>query len=197
MALEELNTSEDRKRALRREIKAAVAALDKGYTKEADLQIFRHVAGLPEYEQAGTLFCFVGTSSEIDTAPILEDALRRGKRVGVPRCISRGIMEVREIRSFRDLEAGKYGIMEPGAHAPVIQAEEINLAIVPCMSCSHDGRRLGYGGGYYDRYLGRTRAVKAVICRERIMRADIPMEPHDQMMDMVISENGVRRLGSQ
>ena len=179
MALEELNTSEDRKRALRREIKAAVAALDKGYTKEADLQIFRHVAGLPEYEQAGTLFCFVGTSSEIDTAPILEDALRRGKRVGVPRCISRGIMEVREIRSFRDLEAGKYGIMEPGAHAPVIQAEEINLAIVPCMSCSHDGRRLGYGGGYYDRYLGRTRAVKAVICRERIMRADIPVEPHD------------------
>ena len=111
MALEELNTSEDRKRALRREIKAAVAALDKGYTKEADLQIFRHVAGLPEYEQAGTLFCFVGTSSEIDTAPILEDALRRGKRVGVPRCISRGIMEVREIRSLRDLEAGKYGIM--------------------------------------------------------------------------------------
>lgn len=95
------------------------------------------------------------------------------------------------------MEAGKYGIMEPGAHAPVIQAEEINLAIVPCMSCSHDGRRLGYGGGYYDRYLGRTRAVKAVICRERIMRADIPVEPHDQMMDMVISEKGVRRLVGQ
>ena len=95
------------------------------------------------------------------------------------------------------MEAGKYGIMEPGAHAPVIQAEKIKLAIVPCMSCSHDGRRLGYGGGYYDRYLGRTRAVKAVICRERIMRADIPVEPHDQMMDMVISEKGVRRLVGQ
>ena len=50
---------------------------------------------------------------------------------------------------------------------------------------------------YYDRYLGRTRAVKAVICRERIMRADIPVEPHDQMMDMVISEKGVRRLVGQ
>ena len=62
---------------------------------------------------------------------------------------------------------------------------------------SHDGRRLGYGGGYYDRYLVRTRAVKAVICRERIMRADIPVEPHDQLMDMVISEHGVRRLGSR
>ena len=173
---------EERKKALRQEIKAAAVALDEGYTKEADLEIFSHVAGLSEYEQAGTLFCFVGTSGEIDTAPILEDALRKGKRVGVPKCTARGIMEVREIRSLGDLEAGKYGI---------------NLAIVPCMSCSHDGRRLGYGGGYYDRYLVRTRAVKAVICRERIMRADIPVEPHDQLMDMVISEHGVRRLGSR
>ena len=182
---------EERKKALRQEIKAAAVALDEGYTKEADLEIFSHVAGLSEYEQAGALFCFLGTSGEI------EDALRKGKRVGVPKCTARGIMEVREIRSLGDLEAGKYGILEPGAEAPVIQPEEINLAIVPCMSCSHDGRRLGYGGGYYDRYLVRTRAVKAVICRERIMRADIPVEPHDQLMDMVISEHGVRRLGSR
>ena len=154
------------------------------------------MTGLPEFEQAGTLFCFVGTSGEIDTAPILEEALRLGKRVGVPRCIARGVMEVGEIRSLQDLEPGKYGILEPGVHAPVIQPEEISLAIVPCMSCSHDGRRLGYGGGYYDRYLDRTRAAKAVICRERVMRHDIPVEPHDQIMDMVISEDGVRRLGS-
>ena len=53
---------EERKKALRQEIKAAAAALDEGYTKEADLEIFSHVAGLPEYEQAGTLFCFVVTS---------------------------------------------------------------------------------------------------------------------------------------
>ena len=101
MALEELNTSENRKRALRREIKAAVAALDKGYTKEADLQIFRHVAGLPEYEQAGTLFCFVGTSSEIDTAPILEDALRRGKR-GFPGASPEGL--------WKYVKSGAFGI---------------------------------------------------------------------------------------
>ena len=196
MASEAFKTPEDQKKALRHEIKEAVAALDEGYTREADTRIFRYVTGLPEFEQAGTLFCFVGTSGEIDTAPILEEALRLGKRVGVPRCISRGVMEVGEIRSLQDLEPGKYGILEPGVHAPVIQPEEISLAIVPCMSCSHDGRRLGYGGGYYDRYLDRTRAAKAVICRERVMRHDIPVEPHDQIMDMVISEDGVRRLGS-
>ena len=76
---------EERKKALRQEIKAAAAAaLDEGYTKEADLGIFSHVAGLPEYEQAGTLFCVVGTSGEIDTAPILEDALRKGTHYRTP-----------------------------------------------------------------------------------------------------------------
>ena len=80
---------EERKKALRQEIKAAAAALDEGYTKEADLEIFSHVAGLLEYEQAGTLFCFVGTSGEIDTVPILEDALER-ENGGVPKCTARG-----------------------------------------------------------------------------------------------------------
>ena len=60
--------------------------------------------------------------------------------------VGRGSWEVRE-SELGDLEARKYDILEPGAEAPVIQPEEINLAIVPCMSCSHDGRRLGYGGG--------------------------------------------------
>ena len=107
------------------------------------------------------------------------------------------IMEVREIRSLGDLEAGKYGILEPGAEAPVIQPEEINLAIVPCMSCSHDGRRLGYGSGYYDRYLVRTRAVKAVICRNGSCVRIYLWSPTTSWMDMVISEHGVRRLGSR
>lgn len=60
------------------------------------------MAGLPEYEQAGTLFCFVGTSGEIDTAPILEDALRKGKRVGVPKCTARG--------SWKFVKSGALGI---------------------------------------------------------------------------------------
>lgn len=187
--------SDVKKKELRRELRAAVAALEEAYAEAADRQIFRYVTGLREYGKAGAMFCFVGTRDEINTTPILEDALRQGKRIGVPKCAAKGIMQVREIRSLEELGPGKYGILEPGPDAPVIQPEEIDLAIVPCMSCSHDGRRLGYGGGYYDRYLEQSRAVKAVICRERIMREDIPVEPHDQVMDMVISEEGVIRLG--
>ena len=65
-----------------------------------------------------------------------------------------------------------------------IQPEEIDLAVIPCCTCSQTGRRLGYGGGYYDRYLGRVAGVKAVICRDRIMRDDIPVEEHDQILPL-------------
>lgn len=93
---------EERKKALRQEIKAAAAALDEGYTKEADLEIFSHVAGLPEYEQAGTLFCFVGTSGEIDTVPILEDALRKENGWVFP--------SVRPEGSWKFVKSGALGI---------------------------------------------------------------------------------------
>lgn len=187
---------DEQKKRLRKIIKEKVAGLDRIYTKAADQDIFSYVTGLPEYCRAETIFCFAGTGHEIDTAPIIEHALKQGKKVGVPKCVAKGVMEVRGIKGLRDLEPGKYGIPEPGSQAPVIQPEDIDLAVVPCLSCGSDGRRLGYGGGYYDRYMDRTRAVKAVICRERIMCEDIPMDVHDKQMDIVISEKGVRRLRS-
>lgn len=188
-------TLEEQKKALRGETRAAVNSLEKQYTEKADCDIFGLLTGLSEYRDASTVFCFVGTSEEINTVPILEDALHSGKRVGVPKCVVRGIMEVREIKSMGDLAAGAYGILEPGDQCPVIDPKEIDLAVVPCMTCSSDGRRLGYGGGFYDRYLERTGAVKAVICRERIMRENIPVDSHDKVMDIVISEKGIRRTG--
>ena len=73
--------------------------------------------------------------------------------MGVPKCISKGIMEVYKIRSFDDLEPGKYGILEPKEGCEKISPKAIHLALIPCLSCSMKGERLGYGGGYYDRYL--------------------------------------------
>ena len=94
------------------------------------------------------------------------------------------------------LISGAFGIREPDSENVLVPGGE-TLVVMPGAVFSEKRDRIGYGGGYYDRYLARTRAVKAVICRERVMRADIPVEPHDQLMDMVISEHGVRRLGSR
>lgn len=179
------------KQTLRKNIKDAVSKLEPEYCIQADKAIYQGVTGLPEYKRARTIFCFVGTKDEINTAPIIERALEDGKRVAVPRCVAKGVMEAFLIESLDNLREGHYGILEPGNEAPRIGPEEIDMAVIPCLSCSRDGKRLGYGGGYYDRYLGKVDGTKSVICRGRIMREDLPVEAHDQKVDMVICEEGI------
>lgn len=187
-------SQENRKQELRKLMRLQVSGLSQEYCIQADRVICQTVTGLDEYHEARTVFIFVGTKEEINTRPIITDALKQGKRVAVPKCISKGVMEACLIDSLDNLEAGSYGIQEPGNDAVRVQPEEIDLAVIPCCTCSHTGKRLGYGGGYYDRYLGRVAGMKAVICRERIMRDDIPVEEHDQAVDMVISEGGTWRM---
>ena len=77
-------------------------------------------------------------------------------------------------------------------HSPkVINPKEIALAVIPCLACSEQGVRLGYGGGYYDRYLPQTDACKIVLCRERMLCDHIPSEPHDCPVDFIITEKRI------
>lgn len=183
----------EQKKKMRTEVKQYRRELPAEYCRQSDSAIFSLVTGLNAFKQADVIFCFVGTVEEVDTMPVIQEAWRLGKRVGVPLCVHKGIMEVREIFERADLQVGSYDILEPKQGLPVISPEEIELAIVPCLSCSHDGKRLGYGGGYYDRYLVRVRAPKAVVCREQLMRNDIPVDEYDLRMNLVISEDGVWR----
>lgn len=185
----------EQKQAWRRERKAQAAKLTEAYCKEADAKILGRIVSLPEYQEADTIFCYVGMSHEIDTIPILEDAWKKGKRVCVPKCVGNGIMEAYQIDGMEDLRTGSYGILEPSEAARKLFPEEIELALVPCLSCSADGRRLGYGGGYYDRYLGGVEATKAVLCRKQMMREKIPVDAHDLWMELVICEDEVIRNG--
>lgn len=186
-------TIEEQKKKMRNEIKARAEGLTDNYCIQSDAMIYKSLISLDEYKKAWTIFCFVGTKDEIDTIPIIKDALKKGKRVGIPRCIEKGVMEVFCLDSLEHLVTGRYGILEPFEDALLIPPEDIELAIVPCLSCSRDGKRLGYGGGYYDRYLTKTGAYRVILCREEVMREDIPMDTHDQIMDCVISEIGIIR----
>jgi len=183
------------KKRIRAEVKETVKQLDQSYCEAADEKIREEILSLPEYQKADTVFCFVSMDTEVDTHRLIQQMLKDGKRVGVPRCHGLGKMDAYEIKNLeKDLEPGTWGILEPKENCALVSPEEFQLAIVPCCSCSHEGKRLGYGGGFYDRYLNKTEAVRAIVCREKIMREDIPMEEHDLLMDLVISEEGVRNL---
>lgn len=177
------------KRELRRKIKEDIKNLDKNYCMAADRKIQEKILESPEYRNAKYIFCFVGTSDEINTMPIIEHALQSGKFVAVPKCLEYGIMESYLIESLESLQLGSYGIMEPDINVTEqIEPGRIDLAIIPCLSANYKGQRIGYGGGFYDRYLNRTDAYRMVLCRKRIMRDDIPVESHDLLMDEVVSE---------
>ncbi|MGL5437680.1 MAG: 5-formyltetrahydrofolate cyclo-ligase [Lachnospiraceae bacterium] len=183
-------TITNNKKQLRQELIKQRGLLPDAYCKAADQAIAAHILELEAYQRANTIFCFVSTAEEITTLPVFEHAWANKKRTGVPLCTGKGVMEVREIKSMNDLLPGHYGIQEPSPEAPIIRPEEIDFVLVPCLSCSPDGRRLGYGGGFYDRYLSQVNAVKAVICRAKLIRIDIPIQPHDIYMDLVITEKG-------
>ena len=189
-------TRDQEKQALRASIRQLAAGLSPRYRAAADWAIAAHVLSLPEYQSAGAVFCFVGAGREIDTRPILEQALADGKTLCVPLCTGPGTMELRAVRDLKELVPGAYGILEPPADSPALSPDQTDLAVIPCVTCSREGRRLGRGGGYYDRFLAHYRGAAVLVCRERLLRQEIPFDLHDCPIPWVITEAGLFEDGT-
>ena len=189
-------TKAEEKQLLRKAVRAQERALSDAYKAASSAAIARRLLAMPEYQEADTVFCFVGTAREIDTTAILEDALSSGKRLCVPLCVGAGLMELRQITALSHLVPGAYGILEPPAECPQVETDMVDLAVLPCLSCSHSGHRLGQGGGFYDRFLARYRGGAVLLCRERLIREDIPVEPHDCPVPWVLTEQGLWEDGA-
>ena len=190
-----MTKAEDKQR-LRRVIRELERQLSPRYRAESSRAIAAHLLAMPEYQAAGTVFCFVGTEREVDTRPILEDALAAGKRLCVPLCTGPGIMELRQVTALDQLVPGAYGILEPPMTAPLTDPDDVDLAILPCLTCNHLGQRLGQGGGYYDRFLSNYRGGTVLLCREKLIREEIPLEPHDYPIPWVLTEVGLYEDGT-
>lgn len=185
------------KKELRKRCIERMNALPQDYCLEADEKIFSEILALPEYRSAKKVFCFVGMQAEIQTSALIETMLAEKKEVAVPRCAGKGIMHAHRIYSLAELSPGTMGILEPSAEAPVLAPDELDLILLPCVTASRAGARLGYGGGFYDRYLPKSPAFRALLIRERMLSDEIPLEPHDQRVDALITETAVFRIGNQ
>lgn len=188
-------TTAEQKKQLRTLVRSTERTLSEEYRRSSSQTITQFVESMPEYQSARSVFCFVGTRREIDTTELLRDILSRGKRLCVPLCTGDGIMEPREISSLSQLSPGAYGILEPSGDSPLVPLNEVALSVIPCLSCDHQGRRLGQGGGYYDRLFSQYSGHTVMLCRERLMLAPIPTEPLDQIFPLVVTERGIFRNG--
>ena len=141
--------------------------------------------------------CLCQRRCEVDTRALIEAALREGKRVCAPRCLGKGAHG-----GARDRIAGCTRARRPwavGARGELGHraAGEIGLILVPCLAADRNGHRLGYGGGYYDRFLRGAAGASMCLCRARALLEDVPREEHDAAADMVVSEAGIAVCGKR
>ena len=184
------NMTKDEARALIREKKKALTA---EYRAEASAEIATRFLCYPIFQQVDSIFCYVNTEDEPSTREIIETAWQMGKLVTVPRCIPgpEHRMEAVQIMSWDDLVPGTYGLLEPKAGLPVVDAYKIALAVVPCIAADRYGRRLGHGAGYYDRFLQGQTMYMYCLCYGAQMLPEVPVDAQDVTMNRVFSEDKV------
>jgi len=179
------------KKALRQAYRARGAALTEDYRRRADRAICAAVLDSDQWKRAESVFAFVSMWAEPDTRPLLEAAQREGKRLYLPRCCPDGIMQAVRVYSLDALIPGAYGIPEPPADAKTAQPGELALALVPCVTVTRDGTRLGHGAGYYDRFLPLHRCETLSLCYAAMLADALPTDEYDVRMDHVVTEDGV------
>lgn len=181
----------EEKGALRRLLRQTLETMTDRERRESDEALFARFLSLPQVERAGTIFLFWGVPGrEPETGRLAEELCRRGKRVGLPRMTPGRGMEVRLYRQDVPLVPAPFGILEPGEDCPLLPPEELDLVLVPALCYDRRGFRLGFGGGYYDRWLEGYSGVRIGLCRERVLQDRLPTESHDQPVDWVVTERG-------
>ena len=190
----------EKKAELRRECKKLRLDMDRQERDYADREIFLLARRLIDVLKPKQVFCYVSSPLlEVDTVQLIEYLLSENIDVAVPKCTdNKGNMQFYFIRNFDCLAVGAYGISEPDSNLcrrayPGIEA----LCIVPGLSFDKSGRRMGFGMGYYDRFLGGFKGISVGLCYECCMRDEIPHEDHDALMDYVITENNCIIIGNK
>ncbi len=154
------------------------------------------VSRLWQYKKNDTLLCYVSTDIEVDTRQIITRALADGKRVAVPRCVpGTRLMEFYYIDSLDELSPGTFGVYEPSPDpAKLFTAKEQGLCLVPALSYDLEGYRLGYGKGYYDRYLAGFGGALVGICYSDCVSRHLPHGRYDRCVETLVTETYIRQI---
>lgn len=162
------------------------------YRYEKDKEIFNRLLQLEEFKKSKNIFIYLGYGSEINTMDFLDKLKALEKNIIVPWTnIENKSMEGVKLSVNILLEKNKYGILEPTNHSDFFEKSNIDLIIVPGVAFTKEGERLGYGGGYYDRYLQNLKGKVPLValCYEYQILDDLPTEDFDVKVDFLISEN--------
>ncbi len=181
----------DAKHLLRQQILQARHAMTAAEWDAIDAGILQHLVQDENFRRSKAVFMFCSIAGEVSTKAIMEYCWENGKIVCIPRCGQGHTMVAHQILTPDDCVSGKFGIPEPTEHCPVMAQDALDLVLVPCLAADKHGNRIGYGGGYYDRYLQKCTAAAIVLCPSRYVLQEVPTEPFDYPCNKIITEKGV------
>lgn len=161
--------------------------------QKSDEKIKRKLTQLWAYRDEELILPYVSLPSEVDTKQLIVEALKDGKKVAVPRCVENTRnMDFYLINSINDLEIGSFGVLEPKVDK-CDKLEEIKdgLCIVPALAFDKRGYRLGYGKGYYDRFLSSFEGKIVGVCYSSCVCERLPNGKYDRMVSSIVTEKNV------
>lgn len=178
------------KARLRAEFLAVRSGIPEDERAAKDERIARKILALAEYTRSEMLLAYIPVRGEADTWQILRHALSEGKIVGAPRVLTGGEIAFFRIREQADLVQGTFGLSEPDP----VRCERLtgfrkSLCIVPGLAFDGSRQRLGYGKGYYDRFLRRYSGVSAGICYRECLCERLPADAHDRAVDILVTDD--------
>ncbi len=159
----------------------------------AEQRMLKFLQSWEVFRQAKTIHIFISKTDEPDTSPIIESAWESGKTVAVP-CVIPESFELfhSQLKSFEDLSSGALGVLEPSPEGRIaMNPESFDLVIIPGVAFDRQGGRLGYGKGYYDRFLEQTAAFRLALAFNFQVLEKVPTEKHDVPMNGILTESGI------
>ena len=173
------------KKELRRQIRELKRAMTSEQIDAASARLGELFLNCPQYKEAKTIYGYLPYNQEVRTVPMLEHAMREGKRVAVPKCYG-DEMRFIYMDDLSKVEKGYANIPEPIADDPVAD-DKTALVLMPGMAFTKDGKRMGYGGGFYDKFLAAEPDHPTVaLCYDFQMVEDLPTEDYDIPVDCVL-----------
>lgn len=185
------------KKILRKNMKNSRNNLETSKISEFSDAIINNIYEMDEYKNAKNIFCFVSFSSEVITHEFIKTSLKDGKNVFIPYIDEdKNIMKATKLKDFDDLKIGFYGILSlEDEKLEFVDPKIIDLIIVPGLIFDYNFYRIGYGGGYYDKFLSNNsiNPVKIGVCFDMQLIDDTKPEVHDVPVDYIVTEKRVLR----
>ena len=175
-----------RKKALR--VRNAISKIDQ---KKYSEKILKLLLSMPVLQSSSSIHTYVSKDSEVMTHQLIYTLLERNINVICPRIQKHNELGHSTISSFNDFKKNKLGILEPKEELPSFSINDLDVIIVPGLAFTRTGNRIGYGGGFYDRFLIKTNAISIGLAFDKQVINKLPHNKDDSILDYIVTEKEI------